>query len=392
MKKFRLAFADLVLLWATILLVLAIGSPPTALADTLTYQPGPSQGKDVRVEGKVVNGSNVFTAEDDMLLQVGTDPALLHGFLIDFDLKGLPKVASKVILSIVCVQTDESVPTTEYYIYSIADAWNEQSLTAMPKVYSPPTTAPAPTPWYWINFDITNIYNSRQAGTSSSKGLLFWAKTWNNQMNQFISSDYSDATYRPKLTVTFTPTITPPSLKMPLPGGKSWMVTTEIGSGDCASPNSTPLPSHSGINHFSIDLAPRTTGNVPQSNVSVLAAAGGKIVTNTYSSDNGNYVVINHSGYSNETQGYTTRYLHLASKSSLVVGSTVSQGQKIGVMGKTGTDAVHLHFGVRYNNSGASNVNQLSWVKMEGLPLKQYQTECSGSTRTMYYPSTNTTN
>lgn len=37
----------------------------------------------------------------------------------------------------------------------------------------------------------------------------------------------------------------------------------------------------------------------------------------------------------------------------------------------------HLHFGVRYNNSGYSTVPQLAKVVMDSRILKSYQTECA---------------
>ncbi len=47
-------------------------------------------------------------------------------------------------------------------------------------------------------------------------------------------------------------------------------------------------------------------------------------------------------------------------------------------MGNTGlSNGVHVHFGVRYQNSGASSVDELAKVVMDGRLLKGYQTECS---------------
>lgn len=400
MKRFSL-FRQLAMLSVACILFVGFTSY-TAWADTLTYQPGPSQGKDVRVELTTINGNEVMTVENDFLLQVGTDPSTLHGFLIDVDMVGLPKVASKVLLSMVCIQTDESIPTTDYYIYQIYDAWDENRLTTLPKVYASPTSAPAPPAWYWINFDITSIYNARQAGTSNGKGLCFWAKTWNNKLSQFISSDYSDPTYRPKLTVTYQQPYQPPSyptnIKMPLPSGKSWLLTTEIGGTDCR--NNDVDEAHIGTLYYALDFAPSTIGGVYQSNVPVLATADGYVVEVGFDkgdgTGNGNYVRVNHSytpssgsALFNSNKGLVSSYLHFRDRPTLTKGTRVYQGTKLGVMGTTGkSTGVHIHFGLKFNGAGLGR-EELATIKMEGICFKQYQTECSGGTWNKYYPSTN---
>ena len=71
----------------------------------------------------------------------------------------------------------------------------------------------------------------------------------------------------------------------------------------------------------------------------VIAAASGEVITASYDSAYGNYVIIDHGGTS-------TVYAHM---SSLAVseGQTVSQGQTIGAVGATGrATGTHLHFEV----------------------------------------------
>ncbi len=99
-------------------------------------------------------------------------------------------------------------------------------------------------------------------------------------------------------------------------------------------------------NHQGIDIG-ASTGS------SIVAAADGTVVTATYSSSAGNYVMINHGG------GVFTVYMH-ASKLLCSVGDEVKQGQTIAQVGSTGNSTgPHLHFGIRVNGT---YVNPLAYV------------------------------
>lgn len=85
----------------------------------------------------------------------------------------------------------------------------------------------------------------------------------------------------------------------------------------------------------------------------IVAAGAGEVVTASYSSSAGNYVMISHGD-----RLYTV-YMHC---SRLIVkkGDTVTAGQKIAYVGSTGiSTGPHLHFGVSKNGS---YVNPLDYV------------------------------
>ncbi len=80
----------------------------------------------------------------------------------------------------------------------------------------------------------------------------------------------------------------------------------------------------------------------------IWAAAGGTVITASYSSGYGNYVMINHGN------GYTTLYGHMSSI-AVSAGQTVSMGTTIGYVGSTGNSTgPHLHFEVRSSSSGGT--------------------------------------
>ena len=100
-------------------------------------------------------------------------------------------------------------------------------------------------------------------------------------------------------------------------------------------------------NHQGIDI-PAAKGTP------IYASAAGTVVTATYHSSYGNYVLINHGG------GKATLYAH-ASKLNCKAGDVVKQGQVVAYVGTTGrSTGNHVHFEVRENGT---RVNPLNYVK-----------------------------
>lgn len=99
--------------------------------------------------------------------------------------------------------------------------------------------------------------------------------------------------------------------------------------------------------HNGIDLA--SPGGSP-----ILAAYDGTVVSASYSSTMGNFVMINHG------DSLYTIYMH-ASALYVSKGDEVVKGQKIAAVGSTGrSTGNHLHFSVRLNGSYVSPWNYLS--------------------------------
>ena len=103
--------------------------------------------------------------------------------------------------------------------------------------------------------------------------------------------------------------------------------------------------------HNGIDIAPIVAGTL---NEPLLASADGTVSKIAYDSENGNYIQISHA------LGYLTGYAHLNSY-AVKIGDKVKQGQKIGIVGKTGSaTGVHVHFVVKFMGK---NVDPESVIK-----------------------------
>ena len=129
-------------------------------------------------------------------------------------------------------------------------------------------------------------------------------------------------------------------------GGFGWPVS---GGGRISSgfgPRTSPTAGASSY-HKGLDIA-------IASGTPVLASGSGKVVTATYSSSAGNYVMISHGN-----RLYTV-YMH-CSRLAVKVGERVSKGQVIAYVGSTGiSTGAHLHFGVSKNGNYVNPLNYLS--------------------------------
>ncbi|HAF98149.1 MULTISPECIES: peptidoglycan DD-metalloendopeptidase family protein [Paenibacillus] len=89
-----------------------------------------------------------------------------------------------------------------------------------------------------------------------------------------------------------------------------------------------------GRSHEGIDVVGGST---------IMAAASGRVVFSGQQSGYGNVVIVDHGN------GYRTLYGHM-SRISVSNGQSISQGQKLGVMGNTGrSTGTHLHFEIQKN-------------------------------------------
>jgi hypothetical protein len=104
--------------------------------------------------------------------------------------------------------------------------------------------------------------------------------------------------------------------------------------------------------HMAIDLG--WSSSFGGKNQNIYACYDGTVITNSFSSDTGNYVAIKHDN------GDISRYLHLNEKPNLYIGQRVQKGEKIGIMGSTGkSTGNHLHFDLTRDGSRINPIDYL---------------------------------
>ena len=314
-----------------------------------------------------------FQRDDKLLIGGWGDNYVSY---LQMDLTGLPTSATNAWIGFYAYSRGDSSTLTNFDLWRPNYPWSlSMTYDTQPAGFTLVSswTAGTNNNWWWLSS--TALYNGWKNGTIPNYGVTLMAWNHNNNFDNWRSSRYTtNDGQRPMLALDITPTI---NLKMPLPGNHKWLVTTEAGGYDCMGSYDQYHADETG-NYFSIDFSWRNvadTGATPyyqSSNIPVLAAAPGNVSVFYNDPNNGNYVVISHT-----TAGYTTRYLHLDTI-AVSDGASVAQGATIGYMGNTGlSNGKHLHFGVRYNNSGLSSVSQLTQVVMDGWLLKSFQTECA---------------
>jgi len=107
-------------------------------------------------------------------------------------------------------------PTGTVYGYRVTGNWSETGLAWNSKPsYDPAIVAESPFNNVndgWIEFDITSLYNDWKSGTpnygimlntdgSDAAGTCTGNNEWNCRPGSFYSSDYENASYRPKLVI-----------------------------------------------------------------------------------------------------------------------------------------------------------------------------------------------
>jgi murein DD-endopeptidase MepM/ murein hydrolase activator NlpD len=125
--------------------------------------------------------------------------------------------------------------------------------------------------------------------------------------------------------------------------------------------------------HYGVDFS---DGNVHD----IVASADGTVTRSEVSDSYGEVVYILHNI---NGQDYETVYAHMATGSRTVaLGDTVTQGQKLGVMGSTGdSTGLHLHFELYKGRWTADHANAIDPMTMLGVPTTGDPADPNASTK-----------
>nr|WP_069814810.1 M23 family metallopeptidase [Streptomyces sp. TP-A0874] len=144
-----------------------------------------------------------------------------------------------------------------------------------------------------------------------------------------------------------------PNFKAPYPCGQNWTYSH-----------------HSAEVRRALDFVRADGGST--AGTPVLASAAGTATRMSEPNGAGNYIVIDHGG------GWKTYYFHLASY-SVPSGSSVAQGQQIGVTGSTGNSSgAHIHYEQLLNGVGQNIVINGVALPYPGSYYQNYLTSDNG--------------
>lgn len=264
--------------WVLIAIILHYGYE--VRGEEITYQPGPEGSSCVRL-----SSYGPADSHSDAAMVVAHDQSNGYITLLKFNLPdSLPKNADQVELCLYCWNLSDKFPTGAIDGYRLTSYWDNW-WTWYNSVYGnfiDTLDPPQKNNWYVI--DITIPYNNWQSGVYENDGLGFVAgdnDPYHTYLNVFYTNKYAYSYFWPKLVITYTPTpVIPatPDFKLPLPGGKSWMLFTEIGGKNCGADGLND-DGHTRNNFYSLDLDPFSQENGSEWNVPIFASAGGVVTT-----------------------------------------------------------------------------------------------------------------
>jgi hypothetical protein len=179
----------------------------------IVVQPGPTELQDIwttSVYSFTGAGGGPGGGRADQYLQVGGWGDLYYS-LLQFNLTGLPVVATSVALVLYDYSSASGTPTP-LYVNQITSGWDwttmgtgsdHNRLWWADRPSTLPYSGPLPpaTPGQNYSIDITNLYNEWQSGATANFGVELTPEYNDNQFDIFMSSRASDPTQRPALVI-----------------------------------------------------------------------------------------------------------------------------------------------------------------------------------------------
>ena len=197
---------------------IALTAPEPELPDTIVIQPNATVGKDTYIWGVWPNDNygdapNIFAGSWSLLSEIHT--------CIQFPLPSNPKTVKSATLSLYVTQTWNAAFNCS--VHALNSSWDEGNggteaanwtyrtagspwatpggdYSATPSAYMWET--PVNT---WMNFNVTAIVNDWNTNVKMNNGFLLRGNNLvgANDLVEFASSDYFDARFHPKLTISY---------------------------------------------------------------------------------------------------------------------------------------------------------------------------------------------
>ncbi|MCP4230271.1 MAG: DNRLRE domain-containing protein [bacterium] len=185
------------------LLIISLVLIIPAIAGTVTLQPGPALGKDAFVFDGLRN--NNFGNNADLRVS-GLSASSRYLSYIEFD--GLDDYAGQghnVTSAQFSLYLHSGSGTGTINLYIVTSAWNEGTIT-WNNLPSNESTAYLSESYNsssgWKNYNVTSAVQNWLDETNPNHGFLIRGNTGETFIAYYRSSDFSNDTYRPKLTVT----------------------------------------------------------------------------------------------------------------------------------------------------------------------------------------------
>ena len=209
----------ILMLFTSIILISECHAQTTITLQSLdtcfVYQPGSIEGKDARINSLEIYGGNQIELPVDAWTWFG-EPGIDRS-LIEFDLSNIP-TNTEVLEATLNLYGAEDLPTgghstlsgsNEFIIQRVTSWWDEDAVLWATQ---PQTTSwnqvnipPSQDPYQDYEIDVTELVQHMVTYPDSNFGFLMKLKTEEHYRKvNFASSDYTDDTKRPKLTVCFT--------------------------------------------------------------------------------------------------------------------------------------------------------------------------------------------
>ena len=192
---------------------------PIEIDPTVSIGPVPALWKDAWVQSAFPTNNY-----DDTVIRTGKSTTSTFRSFIEFDLSGVPS-GVEITTAIFSMYNYVSATTISRLIGVCKNttSWEEGAVTfnTMPS-YDVSTKVEIPvTNTSWCNWEIKNMVSEWVNNQSPNYGLTLIGENVDNSYKYFYSSESTDTTLRPKISITYNQPPTPPTVTTPN-GGETW--------------------------------------------------------------------------------------------------------------------------------------------------------------------------